>query len=244
MIDTTTTILTEEQEQIAAGIDDFMASSRQIFLVHGLAGTGKTMLLAHTTLQYSHASLCTLTGKAASILRRKTRLPAQTIPLVRGQSFFYNPDHLLTEIHRQAMDSPIIRQAHRVRAGQQYHSDGPEFRVARDGTDDDPLNAEVVLCWTNKTRHTLNDKCRKIRGYWQSHPQVGEPLMSLKNVGSQGIFNGAVYRLLEPFGFGDRDILIDVDGVSTLVRNVTFEGVQSSLPDHGRPPHHSALVMP
>jgi hypothetical protein len=64
-MDTTTIILTEEQEQIAARIDDFMASTKQTFLVHGLAGTGKTMLLAHTALQYNHATLCTLTGKAA-----------------------------------------------------------------------------------------------------------------------------------------------------------------------------------
>jgi hypothetical protein len=29
-------------------------------------------------------------------------------------------------------------------------------------------------------------------------------------------------RLLEPFGFGDRDIMIDVDGAAALIRNVTF----------------------
>jgi exodeoxyribonuclease-5 len=277
-----------------------MASAKQTLLVHGLAGTGKTMLLAHSALQFKRASLCTLTGKAASILRRKTSLPAQTIhsffyhlvevskdkagrhqlrfdpshhrgeldsrlvlvdevsmineelardllrtgakiiatgdpgqlPPARGQAFFNNPDYLLTEIHRQALDSSIIRPAHCVRSGRPYQSDGADFRVARDGTDDDLLNAEVVLCWTNRTRHALNDKCRKIRGFWQSHPQVGEPLMCLKNVSGQGIFNGAVYRLLEPFGLGDRDILIDVDGVPTLVRNVTFEGVTSALPEH------------
>jgi exodeoxyribonuclease V len=299
-MDTATIILTDEQERIAARVDEFMADPhRQIFLVHGLAGTGKTTLLAHTALQYDHATLCTLTGKAASILRRKTGLPAQTIhsffynlievskdkvgrqvlkfepahsrgqlarklvlvdevsmlneelardllrtdakiiatgdpgqlPPVKGQPFFNNPDFVLTEIHRQALNSPIIRQAHRVRSEQPYQSDGPEFRVDSDGTDDDLLNAEVVLCWTNRTRHALNDKCRRLRGYWQSHPQVGEPLMCLKNVKSQGVFNGAVYRLLEAFGFGDRDILIDVDGVPVLVRNVTFEGVKSSLPN-------------
>jgi ATP-dependent exoDNAse (exonuclease V) alpha subunit len=38
--------------------------------------------------------------------------------------------------------------------------------------------------------------------------------------------------LLAPFRAGDRDIEIDVDGVATLVRNVTFENIDSSLPDH------------
>jgi hypothetical protein len=100
LIDTTTIILTEEQEQMAARIDDFMASSRQTFLVHGLAGTDKTMLLAHTALQYSHASLCTLTGKAASILRRKTGLPAQTI-----HSFFYH----LIEVSKDKAGRQILK---------------------------------------------------------------------------------------------------------------------------------------
>jgi exodeoxyribonuclease-5 len=303
-MNTTTIILTDEQERVAARIDDFMAEpQQQTFLVHGLAGTGKTMLLAHAALQYKHATLCTLTGKAASILRRKTGLPAQTIhsffyrlievrkdktgrqvlefrpehsrgqldrelvlvdevsmlneelardllrtgakiiatgdpgqlPPVKGQPFFNNPNAALTEIHRQALNSPIVRQAHRVRVGQPYQGDGPEFRVQRDGDDDDLLAADVVLCWTNKTRHALNDKCRRLRGFWQAHPQVGEPLMCLKNVTGQGVFNGAVYTLLEPFGSGSRDILIDVDGVPALIRDVTFEGVQSALPDHVEP---------
>ncbi len=293
-------VLTDEQEQVAALIDEFMADlNRQTFLIHGLAGTGKTTLLSHTALQYEHATLCTLTGKAASILRRKTGLPAQTIhsffynlievskdkigkevlkferahslgqlarrlvlvdevsmiseelardllrtgakviatgdpgqlPPVKGQPYFTRPDFTLTVIHRQALDSPIIRQAHRVRAGRPYQADGPEFRVERDGCDDDLLNAGAVLCWTNNTRHALNDKCRRLRGYWQSHPQVGEPLVCLKNVTSQGVFNGGIYTLLAPFGAGDRDILIDVDGVPVTVRNVTFENLQSALPD-------------
>jgi exodeoxyribonuclease V len=296
-----TIVLTDEQERVAALIDEFMADpSQQVFLIHGLAGTGKTTLLAHTALQYDHASLCTLTGKAASILRRKTGLPAQTIhsffynlievgkdkvgrqvlkseqahhhgqlnrrlvlvdevsmidettandlrrtgakiiatgdpgqlPPIKGNAGFRKPDYILTEIHRQALDSPIIRQAHRVRAGKPYQADGQEFRVQQDGTDDDLRNAEVVLCWTNRTRHALNNKCRRLLGYWQSHPQVGEPLMCLKNVTSQGIFNGAVYRLLQPFGQGDRNITIDVDGVPVCLTNVNFEGIPSILPNH------------
>jgi exodeoxyribonuclease-5 len=294
-------ILTDEQEQAMALIDEFMGDEgRQILLLHGLAGTGKTTLLSHTALNYRHTTLCTLTGKAASILRRKTSLPAQTIhsyfyrlietskdkvgrpvlrfepshmygelsrqlvlvdevsmvndelardlirtdakiiasgdpgqlPPVKGRPFFNDPTFVLTEIHRQALNSPIIRQAHRVRAGLPYHSDGSEFRVQRDGTSDDLINADAVLCWTNRTRHAFNDKCRRLRGHWQSYPQVGEPLVCLKNVGSLGIFNGGIYTLLAPFRAGDRDIEIDVDGVATLVRNVTFENIDSSLPDH------------
>src|SRR3954468_3611856 len=84
-------VLTDEQERGAARIDNFAAGKRGCFgrasnalYFEGVAGTGKTVLLSHAALQYSHACLCTLTGKAASILRRKTGLPACTL-----HSFFF-----------------------------------------------------------------------------------------------------------------------------------------------------------
>ena len=52
-----------------------------------------------------------------------------------------------------------------MRSGRPYQSDGPEFRVARDGTDDDLLSGEVVLCWTNNTRHALNDNAAELEGF-------------------------------------------------------------------------------
>ena len=52
--------------------------------MHGEAGTGKTTLLAAFAANNDFATLCTLTGKATAVLRRKTGLPAQTI-----HSFLY-----------------------------------------------------------------------------------------------------------------------------------------------------------
>jgi exodeoxyribonuclease V len=157
--------------------------------------------------------------------------PGQLPPVI-GQAYFLHPDYTLTEIHRQALDSAIIRQAHRVRAGKPYQSDGAAFRVARDGTDADLLTADTILCWTNKTRHAVNDKIRRLRGFWQPYPQVGEPLMCLKNANELGIFNGGIYRLLMPFEQGDRDMVIDRDGDPVCVRDVTFARTASTLPEH------------
>jgi exodeoxyribonuclease-5 len=72
--------LSAEQEGAVAAIDDFVADRRrQVFVLHGLAGTGKTTLLAHVAHQYDHAALTALTGKAANVLRGKTGLEAGTI---------------------------------------------------------------------------------------------------------------------------------------------------------------------
>jgi exodeoxyribonuclease-5 len=77
--------LTDEREAAMAEIDDFMANRRrQVFVLHGLAGTGKTTRLAHVAEQYRHDAVCCLTGKAASVLREKTALSTGTI-----HSYFY-----------------------------------------------------------------------------------------------------------------------------------------------------------
>jgi exodeoxyribonuclease V len=290
--------LTPEQERAMAAIDAFMPNvKRQIFSLHGLAGSGKTTVLEHVARQYEHAAIVSLTGKAASVIRRRSGLPAQTLhsyfynlrevtkdkrgrevlrfdrahqdsdlqyrlvlidessmisdhladdilrtgakiiacgdpgqlPPVSGERFFSRADFTLQEIHRQALESPIIRQAHRVGSGGTYCADGDEFRVVADGTDADLLATDVVLCFTNKTRDALNDKCRRIRGFWQPHPQPGEPIVCLKNAASYGVFNGGVYVLQQPFLQGDSAITLDVDGSIVTIPRVTFRGVTNSL---------------
>jgi len=270
-----------------------------VFNLHGLAGTGKTTVLRHIAAQYKHAVLCSLTGKAASVLRRRSGLQACTLhsffyrlivankdargrdvlhferqhgdgqltadlvlldessmigdeigrdllatgakviacgdpgqlPPVKGQQFFSQPDVTLTHIHRQALESPIIRQAHAVRRGGLYAADGPCFRVANDGTDDDLRNADTVLCWRNRTRDYMNAKCRRVRGLWPPTPQREEPVVCLKNAPQFGVFNGATYTLLKPFLQGDTAIVVDVDGEPVEIPRITFRGIPSALPD-------------
>lgn len=295
-----TTALTDEQEMAMSAIDAFMADPRrQVFNLHGLAGTGKTTVLRHIAAQYRHAVLCSLTGKAASVLRRRSGLQACTLhsffyrlveankaghgrdvlrferqhaggelhgdlvlldessmigddvgrdllatgakvvacgdpgqlPPVKGQQFFRRADITLTEIHRQALESPIVRQAHAVRSGGHYAADGPCFRVASDGTDADLRDTDTVLCWTNRTRDYMNAKCRRVRGYWQPTPQAGEPVVCLRNAPQYGIFNGATYTLLQPFLEADTSIVIDVDSNPMEIPRVTFRGIPSALAD-------------
>jgi UvrD-like helicase C-terminal domain len=151
------------------------------------------------------------------------------LPPVRGTQFFNRADFTLTAVHRQALDSPIIRQAHRVRTGGSYTADGPQFRVANDGADDDLRAADVVLCWTNTTRDRLNRQCRRARGYWQERPLAGEPLVCLKNGPLYCLYNGATYTLLRPFLSGAKDMVLEVDGKSQTIPRVTFRGLPSAL---------------
>jgi exodeoxyribonuclease-5 len=290
-------VLSAQQQTAADQINEAIKARGDAFVLHGLAGTGKTTTLGEVARGNPDAILCTLTGKAASVLSRTTGVPVQTIhsafyklagksrddrgrrqlhwktahvedalrhktvlidecsmvddrmaedvirtgativacgdpgqlPPVRGHQFFSRPDFTLTEIHRQAQESPIIRQAHRVRETGEYEADGPDFRIERRGTPDDIRNADAILCWTNKTRDAANQRSRSLRGIWMPHPQPGEPVMCLKNNAEYGLFNGAIYELADRFIDGDDSICVLIDGRPTIIPNAVFRGIPSAL---------------
>jgi exodeoxyribonuclease-5 len=68
-----------EQVTALAALERFLAGNRQCFLMQGLAGTGKTTVLASLARRRHNASLLAPTGKAASVLARKTGSPATTL---------------------------------------------------------------------------------------------------------------------------------------------------------------------
>src|SRR5690606_22173315 len=88
--------------------------------------------------------------------------PAQ-LPPISGGGFFteHEPDHLLTEIHRQARDNPIIRLALEVREGREieYGEYGAARVIGRDEVNQDlVLSADQVLVGTNRTRRRYNQR--------------------------------------------------------------------------------------
>ena len=93
------------------------------------------------------------------------------LPPVHGATFFTQPDITLTQIHRQALESPIIRQAHAVRDNGQYQPDGADFQVIRKATDEQMMTADSILCWRNVTRHKVNARMRSLLGYSLPYPQ-------------------------------------------------------------------------
>lgn len=246
---------------------------RRYRVLHGLAGTGKTTLLARIARDYPGVALCALTGKAASVLRQRVDMDVSTVhsaiynfcglgdedlaghrepiftpkgeslrdrvvlvdessmlgrriasdllatgarivasgdlgqlPPVRDAQFFTAADVTLTEIHRQALDSPIIRQAHRVRTAGRYDPDGEGFRVISFATPEELLGHDMLLCWRNRTRRKLNERKRallRLRGPLGA----GEPIMCLRNDHRFGLYNGAVYDLLADLNEGRLTVL-------------------------------------
>lgn len=127
--------------------------------------------------------------------------PAQ-LPPVRGEGFFTRvaPDFMLTEIHRQAADNPIIRMSMEVREGRdlQRGSYGDSRVIHRDDLGQRMvMGADQVLVGTNNRRRTVNAKVRKLQGRDPRHPEPGDRLVCLKNNKDKALLNGGLWTVRE-----------------------------------------------
>ncbi|MDZ7904619.1 MAG: AAA family ATPase [Cypionkella sp.] len=126
--------------------------------------------------------------------------PAQ-LPPVGGDGFFTSrkPDFMLTEIHRQAAESPIIRMSMDIREGRGIVAGayGSSIVVSRRDMHPDAVTAaDQVIVGLNKTRRSYNARMREIMGYGGRFV-VGERVVTLKNNKENGVLNGALWTVRE-----------------------------------------------
>jgi ATP-dependent exoDNAse (exonuclease V) alpha subunit len=124
------------------------------------------------------------------------------LPPVQGAGFFTaaEPDMMLTEIHRQAADNPIIRMSMDIREGGhlEHGRYGESLVIARDAVDRDAvLEADQVLAGRNKTRVAYNDRLRELRGMPRHEPVVGDRLVCLRNNPQKKLLNGQIWTVAE-----------------------------------------------
>lgn len=126
--------------------------------------------------------------------------PGQLPPITGGGYFTeHEPDFLLTEIHRQARDNPIIDLAMQVRQGNELmHGDYGTTQIIskQDVTQDLVLSADQVLVGTNKTRKRYNQRLRVLKGFDQPYPQSGDKLVCLRNDPTKGLLNGSLWQVM------------------------------------------------
>jgi len=117
--------------------------------------------------------------------------PFQLAP-VHGENDL-QPTFTLEQIHRQALDSAIIRASMEIRAGRM-----PEKGVQNDFifidknklTSKHLMTADVVIVGRNKTRANMNAWFRKQLGFESPMPQKGDKLICRKNDKEIGFYNG------------------------------------------------------
>ncbi|WP_295732556.1 ATP-dependent RecD-like DNA helicase [uncultured Bartonella sp.] len=123
------------------------------------------------------------------------------LPPISGGGFFteHEPDFLLTEIHRQARDNPIIRLAMDVREGRDidYGDYGAAQVITRKQVDQQlVLEADQVLVGINRTRRLYNKRLRELKGFTADYPQSGDKLVCLRNDPAKGLLNGSLWKVM------------------------------------------------
>jgi exodeoxyribonuclease-5 len=127
--------------------------------------------------------------------------PAQ-LPPVQGGGFFTEaePDAMLTEVHRQAQDDPIVRLSMDIREGRglalgEY---GRTQVVGRSRLDPQRvLDADQILVGRNATRRAYNARMRERRGFAGEFPVPGDKLVCLRNNRRKRLFNGGLWQVKE-----------------------------------------------
>jgi len=125
--------------------------------------------------------------------------PAQ-LPPIAGGGYFTDaePDVMLTEVHRQAADDPIIRLSMIVREGGRldYGAYGESSVIRRDDLDPDAvLDADQVLVGRNNTRRNYNIRIRELLGRDSPVPVAGDTLVCLRNERKRGLLNGSLWNV-------------------------------------------------
>ncbi len=257
-----------QQETALQRISQWLKSGdKPFFYLGGYAGTGKTTLaVSFSEMIDGDAAFSAFTGKAASVLQRKSGVPTRTIhstiydvkrkkstgelqtklkskqelgptqlividecsmvddrvgqdllsygiPVlvlgdpaqlspIKGQGFFTRgePDFMLTDVHRQAEESPIIRVATQIRNGDfcAVPMSEPGFTMGKK-VDVDPervKRAGALICGKNDTRINLNKWMRGQLGFRGTYPIKGETLICLRNNHPMGISNGQTFSVV------------------------------------------------
>lgn len=115
----------------------------------------------------------------------------------------------MTEVLRQALDSPVVRASMALRSGEGVrafreltHVGIQQFASVAVATHQ---QNGVVICHRNVTRHKINIGMRTCLGIQDEQPQLNEPLLVLKNTYEVGLVNGEAVSfpgwIVPPTGF-------------------------------------------
>lgn len=141
------------------------------------------------------------------------------LPPVRGASFFDQaPDLLLTEIHRQARDNPIIWMSQEVREGRALRPGSygdsrvvPYQHLPREELREVVLSTDQLLVGRNATRISSNNRARELLGRTNALPQAGDKLVCLRNNHEMGLLNGQLWKSRTDSIFDGDYVILEIE---------------------------------
>lgn len=166
----------------------------------------------------------------------------------KGFHLMLNPDFALTEIHRQAMNSPIINLSKFVRengyipdgfySDQVFKLNWTDSRCQQVWNKLDYSNQNLqILCGFNTTRANLNKIIRDKLGYFQQAPYPDEKLVYLNNNHNIHIMNGQIGKVIWLMALDDAfKITLEIDGgiYESFISNKCFGEVSYTMYDKSK----------
>lgn len=123
------------------------------------------------------------------------------LPPAGGEGVFTSsePDIMLTDVHRQAEGSPIIRLSMDVREGRRLAAgDYGGMIIKRCQLDACmALDADQILVGKNATRRAYNRRMRSLLGIDTLYPLTGDKLVCLRNNRDKSLLNGGVWTVTQ-----------------------------------------------
>jgi len=169
--------------------------------------------------------------------------PAQLPPVGDGGFFTLGKPHMmLSEIHRQAADNPIIRIATDIRKGNklQYGKYGDSAVIQRAEIQQDmATQVDQILVGRNNTRRACNNRIRELGGNTDPLPVVNDKLVCLRNNYDEGFLNGSLWRVADVGYHDDSYVELTVlpdtveaksNGIETMAHRSIFEGKDLKMP--------------
>jgi exodeoxyribonuclease-5 len=175
--------------------------------------------------------------------------PAQ-LPPVKGCGFFtgQKPDILLTEIHRQTEESPVLRLATLVREDNtlevgNYGSSSVIECGAKVGKY--AIECDQIIAGTNRTRISLNKSMRKMLKRKGPLPEVGDRVVCLRNNHEEGLLNGSLWSVTDVLAADDdlcimtvenedgRQVTVDTPSDAFMGRPIDYFNREVELFDYG-----------
>jgi exodeoxyribonuclease-5 len=148
------------------------------------------------------------------------------LPPVGDAGAFTNrtPDVFLSEVHRQALDSPILRIATMLRQAEEPpcgdYGDGVEVLLLNKETQRLVYREETQpICGIHRVRYAYTQRIRRLRGFEGPVPLAGERIMCVKNSREAGLVNGMLGVMKTQTRVSDTGLLrlhVDMEEIGEL----------------------------
>src|SRR5436305_12062771 len=155
---------------------------------------------------------------------------------------------MLTGVHHQAQDDPIVRMSMDIREGRELEigRHGESEVVSRGELDPDRvMKTDQELVGRNNTRRAYNMRIRQKQHIEEPLPVAGDKLVCLRNNRKKGLFNGGLWRVKSRAQSKSKIITMRVSPDEDLGHKVTkvsvrgecFEGGIEGSPWEQRKPY-------